>query len=402
MSATRLFAALALAASALLTGCASTPAPAPVVAPVARGEQPPEQAAVIAPRAYCPGSGFEAAAQQNVASLRTLEFAPFGRAERGWEIYAPGIAQEVGSECPPETAQFADRLAGWQGRHGLPANGVMDAASFAALKSAMQGHRPFLRIRGEGLCPDSPDEGRLSQLSPLESRWDKPVKLRPGALAAYRRMVAEAKRAVPQTAVEPDLLKVFSAYRSPVSDDARCASEGNCNGLVRAACSAHRTGLAMDIMVGHAPGSRADSTEDSNRLYQSRTAVYRWLVANAGRFGFVNYPFEPWHWEWTGEVMTASARPSTTAPSSTGMTYARPPAVALAYARPPAATAASGVAAARASVPSADPIAALLTPSRSAGEGTSPPSAQTYARSSTEAPSPPRPSSPADPGPQGW
>jgi zinc D-Ala-D-Ala carboxypeptidase len=19
------------------------------------------------------------------------------------------------------------------------------------------------------------------------------------------------------------------------------------------------------------------------------------------RFGFVNYPFEPWHWEWTGE-----------------------------------------------------------------------------------------------------
>ena len=29
--------------------------------------------------------------------------------------------------------------------------------------------------------------------------------------------------------------------------------------------------------------------------------AYRWLVANADRFGFVNYPFEPWHWEWTGE-----------------------------------------------------------------------------------------------------
>jgi hypothetical protein len=24
------------------------------------------------------------------------------------------------------------------------------------------------------------------------------------------------------------------------------------------------------------------------------------MVANAARFGFVNYPFEPWHWEWTG------------------------------------------------------------------------------------------------------
>ena len=37
------------------------------------------------------------------------------------------------------------------------------------------------------------------------------------------------------------------------------------------------------------------------RLYMTKTPTYRWLVANAGRFGFVNYPFEPWHWEWTGE-----------------------------------------------------------------------------------------------------
>jgi LAS superfamily LD-carboxypeptidase LdcB len=34
----------------------------------------------------------------------------------------------------------------------------------------------------------------------------------------------------------------------------------------------------------------------------SGTPAYRWLVANAGRFGFVNYVFEPWHWEWTGEA----------------------------------------------------------------------------------------------------
>ena len=34
----------------------------------------------------------------------------------------------------------------------------------------------------------------------------------------------------------------------------------------------------------------------------SRTPAYRWLVANADRFGFVPYPFEPWHWEWTGEA----------------------------------------------------------------------------------------------------
>jgi LAS superfamily LD-carboxypeptidase LdcB len=32
------------------------------------------------------------------------------------------------------------------------------------------------------------------------------------------------------------------------------------------------------------------------------TPTYQWLVAHAHRYGFVNYPFEPWHWEWTGEA----------------------------------------------------------------------------------------------------
>ena len=45
-----------------------------------------------------------------------------------------------------------------------------------------------------------------------------------------------------------------------------------------------------------------ESSADPNRLFQSRSAAYRWLVANAARFGFVNYPFEPWHWEWTGQT----------------------------------------------------------------------------------------------------
>lgn len=414
--ATRFSLSAALGAAALLAGCASTPAPqiatAPPPPPPPRGEQPPEQAAVIAPRAYCPGPGFEAAARQNVVSIHGLEFAPFGRPEHGWEIYAPGIAQEISSECPPETAQFAARLAAWQGRRGLPSSGVMDAGSFSALKNAMQGHRPFLKMRSEGLCPDSPEDDGLAQLSPTESRWDKPVRLRPGALGAYRRMVAEAKREVPQISVEPELLRIFSAYRSPESDGARCATEGNCNGLVRAACSAHRTGLAMDINVGHAPGFGADSTADGNRLYQSRTAVYRWMVANAGRFGFVNYPFEPWHWEWTGEIMTASgsARPARPepegeTPSPAGRVYARvgapaPSVIAsgLAYARP---TQAARSAPALSQAES-DPIGALLTRTQEAGEGPPPTSARTFARSWSAEPDPPRPSSPAALSPPSW
>ena len=66
----------------------------------------------------------------------------------------------------------------------------------------------------------------------------------------------------------------------------------------RATCSPHRTGYAVDLYLGQAPGFGPDSTADLSRLFLSRTAAYRWLVANAHRFGFHNYPFEPWHWEW--------------------------------------------------------------------------------------------------------
>ena len=58
----------------------------------------------------------------------------------------------------------------------------------------------------------------------------------------------------------------------------------------------------MDIVVGQSPGYPVDSSADPNRLAMSRSPAYRWLVANAERFGFANYVFEPWHWEWTGEA----------------------------------------------------------------------------------------------------
>jgi LAS superfamily LD-carboxypeptidase LdcB len=115
-------------------------------------------------------------------------------------------------------------------------------------------------------------------------------------------MVAAARAERPALAADPDALKLFSGYRSPTDDDARCAREGNCQGVTRAACSAHRTGLAVDLDVGAAPGAMVDSSADANRLAQSQGPAYRWLVRHAAQFGFVNYGFEPWHWEWTGQA----------------------------------------------------------------------------------------------------
>jgi LAS superfamily LD-carboxypeptidase LdcB len=54
----------------------------------------------------------------------------------------------------------------------------------------------------------------------------------------------------------------------------------------------------MDLYLGRAPGSDPVSSRDENRRAIADGPAYRWLMANADRFGFVNYPFEPWHWEW--------------------------------------------------------------------------------------------------------
>jgi hypothetical protein len=52
--------------------------------------------------------------------------------------------------------------------------------------------------------------------------------------------------------------------------------------------SMHERGLAVDFT-------------DPQWPLTSGSAAYRWLAANAGRFGFVNLPGEPWHWSTTGD-----------------------------------------------------------------------------------------------------
>ena len=138
------------------------------------------------------------------------------------------------------------------------------------------------------------------RLTADETYRGKTILLREDVAAAYRSMVATARSEIPELADDLEALDVFSGFRSPAYDAARCARDGNCGGVTRAKCSPHRTGYTFDLVVGSAPGQSVDSTNDANRLHMSKTPAYRWLVANAGRFGFVNYVFEPWHWEYLG------------------------------------------------------------------------------------------------------
>lgn len=251
---------------------------------------------------------FEAAAARNAADLDGLAWAPYGRPETGWRTYAPHIAVEIASGCAWDSPGFANALAGWQRAHGRPPTGVMDPDTFNIMKVRWHLQRPFVILSREGGCPAAPAEDALATAKPEEVYSDRPIRLRADALAAWRRLVADARAADPAIARDRQALRIFSGYRSPIENDTTCLLNGGCDNVSRAPCSAHRTGLAMDVVVGAAAAGRVDSTENANRLAQSQTPAYRWLVRNAHRYGFVNYVYEPWHWEWSPPEQRGATR----------------------------------------------------------------------------------------------
>lgn len=246
------------------------------------------------------------AAFANTVSIYSLEWSPFGPSEWGWETYLPLIQQELGTNCAPGTERFAEALAAFQGSHGLINSGVFDAATFQVFRGVWQERRPFVMARVRGECPEPPRIRELGYLVESEEHADRLTRLlRRDVLDSYRELVAAARREVPEIARDPELLQIFSGFRDPEADAARCATQNNCDGLRRAACSPHRTGTAVDLYVGQIPGLGVDNTSVVSRLHMSRGPAYRWLVKNAHRFGFVPYAFEPWHWEWVGAPETA-------------------------------------------------------------------------------------------------
>lgn len=241
------------------------------------------------------------AAAANALSIYALEWSPFGRTEWGWGTYLPLLQKEIGTDCGPGTTDFAAALAGFQARYGLAATGVFDPETFTVLRGVLQERRPFVMARVRDECPDPPPLRELGYLEAPEEHADRLTRLlRRDVLDAYRRMVAAARAEVPEVAADPELLQIFSGFRDPEADAARCAIERNCDGLRRAVCSPHRTGTAVDLYVGQLLDLGVDNTGPASRRHMTQGPTYRWLVKNAGRFGFVPYLYEPWHWEWVG------------------------------------------------------------------------------------------------------
>jgi hypothetical protein len=101
--------------------------------------------------------------------------------------------------------------------------------------------------------------------------------MRRDAAAAFMRMEAAARAA-------GHTLSVTRAFATRAEQERLYAlyKAGRGNLAAKPGYSNHQAGLAVDIAVG-----------------TTASPVYRWLHANAARFGFVRtVSSEPWHWEY--------------------------------------------------------------------------------------------------------
>ncbi|CAB4919543.1 unannotated protein [freshwater metagenome] len=125
------------------------------------------------------------------------------------------------------------------------------------------------------LLAPAPADGEYR--GPFFERDGKPI--RPDVALAYDRMAAAAHRAGLR-------LAVISGFRTYAEQAALFAAHPDPRWVAPPGRSLHRLGTELDL---------------------GPPAAFGWLLANAGRFGFLRrYPWEPWHYGYTGSPGSAS------------------------------------------------------------------------------------------------
>jgi uncharacterized protein YcbK (DUF882 family) len=240
------------------------------------------------------------AAEQNRLLRETLRWTFGGKPQRGWAIYVPLIQRLIGTDADAASENFAASLARWQKGAGLGASGVLDEATLMRMIATWQGrrHRNSTYPQPDQLltvpAAEFWDASRAEELRQVERQ----------TYAAYKRMLAAAVADSSlqlasrngELAASEKYLKIISAFRSREYQERLRKLEPGAGRAALAVNSPHFTGRALDLYVGGEP----TITKDPNRLLQTETRAYRWLVRNAERFGFCPYFYEPWHWEYCG------------------------------------------------------------------------------------------------------
>jgi uncharacterized protein YcbK (DUF882 family) len=248
-----------------------------------------------------PPLGLEEAANRNAQLQASLEWNFGSKPQHGWSLYVPLIANLIGSDANAAGSSFATRLSLWQRENGMESTGVLDDVTWLRIVSTFQSRRLGNRTH------TAPNQLVTIPVSDCydPTRAEELRKAEPETFAAYKRMIAAAMAdhslglqiaGNGQLASGEQFLKIISAFRSREYQDQLRKQSPNSGRAGLAINSPHATGRALDLYVGGEPVD----TKDENRAIQTGTAVYRWLVMNAGRFGFRPYFYEPWHWEYVG------------------------------------------------------------------------------------------------------
>lgn len=214
----------------------------------------------------------------------------------------------------------------FQRQAGLQPDGVVGAQTERALVAAGAGAPPGgaavppARPAAPGSVPttfrlvpvESPGGGRIrdkrdprpSDLAAVTGTGGRRIQLHRLAAQAWRAMVAAARA----DGIAPPLLLPTSGYRSRARQERLWRGALQKYGSPQVARrwvappggSAHQSGRAIDLYLGGRNSS-------SNVANLRRTPAYRWLVANARRFGFYPYEREPWHWEYNPPASSREA-----------------------------------------------------------------------------------------------
>jgi D-alanyl-D-alanine carboxypeptidase len=246
-----------------------------------------------------PSSLFSEAVGKNITFRNELNWIFGGKQQHGWSLYDLLIGKTLETESEFDSGDFASTLSAWQKRKGLNGSGVLDDDSLLAMIAEWQGDRLKDRTPAEpdqlltAPAPDFYDPERVVELRQVER----------DTYAAYKQMLAAAiadpslkldSASKTELAPAEKYFKIISSYRSPEYQAELRRRSPNAGSAGLAVNSPHFTGRALDLYVG---GDPVD-TKDSNRAIQVNSPAYKWLVRNAGRFGFRPYFYEPWHWEY--------------------------------------------------------------------------------------------------------
>ena len=237
--------------------------------------------------------------------------------ELGWRVRYDAIARFLGfTNFGPDERTFAEAVARWQRSQGLKGDGIIGPQTWARLRGSLatdDGGRPPASPGPTSFRPtpvESPGGGRIrdktepdrADLVPVTGFGAKRIELHRYAAEAWRALVDAARN---DGLREPLLLPV-SGHRDVARqkrlwqealDKYKSAEEAR-KWVAPPGGSPHHSGRAIDFYLG--------GKNSSGNVANLRTLpAYKWLVANAARFGFYPYEREPWHWEYN-----PPARPS--------------------------------------------------------------------------------------------